>query len=60
MDKSVVKNHKPSHITSVGILVVDAEEHITIMQSVSDKNDVGDGITIPKCSITRVRTLKVK
>lgn len=60
MEKSAVKNHRPSRITTVGILAEDAKEHITIMQSVSNKNDVGDGITIPKCSIIRVRTLKVR
>ncbi len=60
MDIEQAKNHTISHCTSVGILVHQDDEKITIMQSLSDKQDAGDGITIPKCSIKRMRMLKVK
>ena len=59
MPKANAREHTYSKIVSVGILLCEDDSKITIMQSVSDKDDAGDGITIPKCSITRKRYLKV-
>ena len=59
-DKSYCKDHKVSKITSVGILAHEDSIKRTIVQSVSDKCDAGDGITIPKCATRRVRYLGVK
>ena len=60
MHKDAIRNHRVSKIASAGILVNDTKEHITIVQSVSDKDDRGDGITIPRCSIKRIRHLAVR
>jgi len=59
MDRSIAESHTESHITSVGILVYEDKTRLTIMQDMSNKNSVGDGITIPACSIKRIRQLKV-
>ena len=59
MSKEHARHHSFSKIASAGILLHEDSEKITIMQSVSDKDDAGDGITIPKCSIKRMRQLKV-
>lgn len=58
--KETARKHTVSAIVSVGILLHEDREKITIMQSVSDKDDAGDGITIPKCSIKKIWRLKVK
>lgn len=60
MDKCVAKTHKVSNCTSVGVLIQQDSEKITIVQSISDKDSVGDGITIPKVCIKRIRKLGVK
>ncbi len=60
MSREVITHHRVSGIVSVGILVNENKEQITIVQGASmDKDQYGDGITIPKCSIKRVRSLKV-
>jgi len=59
MDKSVAKTHKASNCTSIGILVHQDNDKITIVQSISDKDSVGDGITIPRVSIKRIRKLRI-
>ncbi len=60
MSKRAAKSHRFSKITSIGILLNDDSEKVTIMQSVSDKDDAGDGLTIPKCCIKRMRKLKLE
>ena len=60
MSREAAMMHTVSHITSAGILVCEDKDKITIVQSVSDKVDVGDGITIPRVSIKKMRTLKVE
>ena len=61
MDRDAVGQHAVSEIVSCGLLVNENKAHITIMQSASlDKNQYGDGLTIPRCCITRMRTLGVK
>ena len=58
MDKCVAMEHKMSRCVSAGILIKEDDEAITIVQSLDNKNrNVGDGITIPKCSIKRMRRL---
>jgi hypothetical protein len=57
--KETAKRHTFSKITSVGILLHEDNEKVTIMQDMSDKDDAGDGITIPKVAVTRIRYLKV-
>jgi len=59
MHKEVAQKHEFSRIASAGILIHEDKEKITIMQSISDKGDAGDGITIPRCSIKRMRQLRV-
>lgn len=60
MSRDAVKSHQLSKCVSVGILVAENDEQITIMQSLSvDKDQMGDGLTIPKCSIKRIRKLRV-
>ena len=60
MHKSVIKNHSASKIASVGILANNTKDHVTIVQSMSNKDDRGDGITIPKCAISRIRYLRLR
>ena len=60
MSREAAMMHTVSRITSVGILVCEDKDKITIVQGVSDKEDVGDGITIPRVSIKKMRTLKVE
>lgn len=60
MNKQLAKEHEISRIVSVGILLCENQERITVMQSISNKDDAGDGITIPKCSIKQMRRLKVR
>ncbi len=60
MNRDNAKSHKESRIVTVGILLFEDDERVTVMQSLSDKNDAGDGITIPKCSIKRMRQLNIK
>ena len=59
VDRDSVKTHQPSDCVSVGLLVNEGKEHITIVQSAS-KEQVGDGLTIPKCCIKKMWQLKVK
>ena len=60
MSREAVESHQLSRCVSVGILMAESDEQITIMQSMSvDKDQVGDGLTIPKCSIKRIRKLRV-
>ncbi len=60
MSRESIDAHKLSKCISVGLLVAESDEQVTIMQSASvDKEQYGDGITIPKCSIKRMRQLKV-
>ena len=60
MSKESIKKHEISKCTSVGILANETANHITVVQSMSDKQDFGDGISIPKICIKRIRKLKVK
>jgi len=60
MLKDKVKEHTISRIASVGILIHEDAEKITIVQDVSNKDDAADGITIPKCCIKRIRKLRVR
>ena len=61
MDRETLLAHTQSECVSCGLLMCDKKDSVTIIQSFSpDKKQVGDGITIPKCCIKRVRTLKVK
>ena len=60
MSMEYAKKHDVARVASVGILVYEDKDKITIMQDVSNKEDMGDGITIPKCSIKRIRRLKIK
>lgn len=60
MSKERARGHQLSRICSIGILLHEDNEKITIVQDTSSDDDVGDGITIPKVSITRIRQLKVK
>jgi len=48
-----------SNCITVGLLCYDDEKHLVISQSRSDTGNTGDTISIPKCCIKRVRTLKV-
>jgi len=57
-DRDYTKEHEPSRITSAGILIYKDDNRMTIVQSVSDRHDAGDGITIPMCAVTRIRELK--
>ena len=64
---SVTGWHTPSpsyniqaNCISVGVLLYDNEDRISIAQSKSDSGNWAEVISIPKCSIKRVRTLKVK
>jgi len=58
MLKEQALTHKFSHCTSIGFLVSEDKEQVTIVQSESDKDSVGDGLSIPKCSIKKIRNLK--
>lgn len=60
MPKEEAKAHSVSNCVSTGILLDDGKGKVTIVQSVSDKDHVGDGLTIPKSCIKRIRILKVK
>ena len=60
MSKDNARNHRESRIVTSGILLAEDDERVTIMQSLSDKDDAGDGITLPKCSIKRIRNPKVE
>ena len=60
MSKEHAKEHNYSRITSVGILLKETKDYITIVQSVSDKGDAGDDLTIPRCALERIRILRVK
>ena len=59
MNKETISQHTVSSCVSSGILVAGNEEQITIVQS-AGKDQYGDGITIPKCSIKRIRQLEIK
>ncbi len=52
-------SYRPSGCTSVGILE-EKTDCVTIIQSLSDSGNIADIITIPKCSIKRIRYLRVK
>ena len=52
-------HEKPAKCITVGILREQDAESITISQSRSDSGNVCDEITIPRCSIKRLRNLKV-
>ena len=58
--KEHAQHHRESNIASVGILVHEDCDRVTIVQSLSDRDDFGDGITIPRVCIKRIRTLRVK
>ena len=61
MSREAVKCHIVSTCISVGLLVAENKKQITIIQSASmGKDQYGDGITIPRSCIKRVRYLKVK
>ena len=61
MGKDAIKTHVVSTCVTVGILVNENKEQITIVQSASvDKQQYGDGITIPKVCIKRIRYLTIK
>jgi len=61
MPMEVISNHTTSPCISIGLLVSDKKDQITIVQSASvDKDQYGDGITIHKCCIKRMRTLRIK
>ena len=53
-DTSVVK------CQSVGFLIKETDDAIVVTLSRSDSGRCADAITIPKCSIKRIRYLKVK
>ena len=59
MNKEAIGTHKVSDCISVGLLVFGNDKQITIMQSVS-KGQYGDGLTIPKRCIKRIRKLKIE
>ena len=60
MSRDSVKTHSVSIIVSVGLLVAENDKQITIMQSDSvNTEQYGDGMTIPKSAITRIRRLKI-
>jgi len=59
IDRKVAEGHKESNCVSVGILLYENDERITIVQDTSDSGNVGDGITIPKSCIKRIRYLKL-
>lgn len=50
---------EPSHCISVGVLIRDTEDFITLAESMSEHN-TSERISIFKGSIVRVRELKVK
>jgi len=61
MSKDAVGQHTVSDCISVGLMVIDNKEHITLVQSSSaTTSQYGDGITIPKCCIKRIYQLRVK
>ena len=46
---------------SIGLLLFDDGDQVTIAQSKSvTSGNIGDTLSIPKCSIKRIRKLKVK
>jgi len=59
MSRDDVKTHRISPCVSVGLLVNETRDQITIMQS-AGKEQYGDGLTIPRVCIKRMRTLKVR
>ena len=60
MGRDAIRLHQLSRSVTVGILVDENDEKITIMQSLSvDREQACDGITIPKSSIKRIRKLRV-
>ena len=51
--------YKPSHIISFGLLAKDKGDFIVIILNYG-KHQFSDSMVIPKCSIKKVTTLKVK
>lgn len=49
---------EPSKICSVGFLIKDTKNYVTISTSVSVNGSVTDPLTIPKCAITKIQRLK--
>jgi hypothetical protein len=58
MDVSEAKKDLPLVVESVGYLITDTDDHVTIVQSITDEEDrVADSITIPRICIHSVDVL---
>jgi hypothetical protein len=55
--KSAFTDVETGNIVSIGFLVRESASEITITSSVSTNGNVMDPLTIPKCAITKRRTL---
>jgi len=61
MERDAIKMLTLSPCVSIGLLVAENNKQITLVQSACmDKSQYGDGITIPKACIERIRYLNVK
>lgn len=61
MPRRAIKEYRAATCISIGLLVNETKDHITIVQSASmDEDQYGDGITIPKRCIEQMWRLKVK
>jgi len=58
-DLDSIKSHRVSDCVSIGILMNETKDWITIVQSKSDES-YGDGITIPKVCIKQMWKLKTQ
>ncbi len=57
--KHVLEESTPSKCVSVG-MVVETDSCIKVFQSKSDTGNVDNIMTIPRCSVKRIRYLKIK
>lgn len=60
VNKDVAIEHTISKCVSVGILIYQDKVKITLVNGISDTQNVTDGISIPVVSIKRIRELKVR
>lgn len=52
--------HTASKITSTGIMICNDADKVNIVQSISDKCNAGEILSIPKNNVVRMRKLSVK